>query len=292
MKKCLQLLTVAALALIIGYSYGRRMRPKEWNPQPTLGPIQKVIPLEDNGPNILKHSPADIGADLPAGNQLNYSAQVSRTNAENVIARRRLTIRDVQRTEGWMVSQLNLDPETSAKLLTILVDRSLATQDVQHIIAEQGVDDPRSRASALSAAVSGNNDEIRGLIGAQKTDDLMKLMDLGEKVDTINSTLSLDMDFSGQPLTISQKIALAKVMNEVHYSPAAVLSDTITGVLGLQGMRNPKEKELFFDSASSILSPDQLTVLRASDSDKVAEETLLDNSLAVGIHKAKVGQAN
>jgi hypothetical protein len=194
-------------------------------------------------------------------------------DGRSVLVDRKLRERAVQKRYAYLFEALGpLDVAATGKLKALLADRDEGRFDADRGAIKQGIAPNsaayRQAASQASAEVNRAIDELLG----EKAEEFARLDRLSAIVESIGGTFGGDMAFAGAPLTRDQTLRLAEVMLEIHFNPRDpeyrklhfAPADPATGL-------KPLFRELLA-SAATVLSPEQLKVIRTYNDELVARQ--------------------
>jgi hypothetical protein len=172
----------------------------------------------------------------------------------------RSTRQIVVRSFAPLVSELGLSPDAQRRLYYLLSERELARREAKARATENKLRSPDAIDKAMNAVSAQFEIEINGILPSDGSLNAAALISL-EKSYKLARSIGLDMGFAGVPLTSADTVALAKLMNEVGFSPdnkdyRALISTPADPVSGL----NPMMAQLSQASAA-ILSQEQRQVL-------------------------------
>jgi hypothetical protein len=157
----------------------------------------------------------------------------------------------------------NLDPAVRRQLKDLLCERQLILEDSYKALLKQGVPFHSDLYwDIMYAATAEIDQKMASLCGADGP-RFTELLNLGGAMWFINLGISGAMEFAEVPLSSEQKLQLAAMMKDVHYSIAdplyqKVQSEPVDPATGLM----PVFRDLL-GKAGAILSPQQLAVLGA-----------------------------
>lgn len=76
-------------------------------------------------------------------------------------------------------------------------------------------------------------------------------------------------------------------MATTNYTPLPDAVNRIQNMIGLGDAKPPADRDAFFSAAGSILTPDQMNALKATDAVKVAQEQIVESSMASALQQKK-----
>jgi hypothetical protein len=159
------------------------------------------------------------------------------------------------------LSTLGLAPATLQAVKDLLVEREQAKWDVYNSLSLRGPL-PNNYYSLVQEQQAPVDEELKKLVDSQ-TYAAIQTMIYGEQtyVDIQNS-IGLDFEYENCPLTANQLVALGNAIADARKKEAAMnrtVGNTVDPISGI-----PFSTKALLDAAPSILTPEQLEVLRES----------------------------
>jgi hypothetical protein len=179
--------------------------------------------------------------------------------------------RNVQSKYAYLLEIFgDLGADKLAQLKQLLVDREAILSDTRAAAARQGVT-PNSDTykQALAETTKESEQNLRTLLG-DKYDDFKRLDTLSGPMGMLDRTIGPDMAFGNAPLNNEQRLQMAMLMNELHYSPDDSLFPSLVTAPVNPGTGLSPLNEQLVAKASAILSPAQLEVLKAYQKEQSA----------------------
>ena len=178
------------------------------------------------------------------------------------------------------INQLELSVNERSELLELMTERASIKRDTSIALAQNNVRDKDLIDTALKNELNGIDSEINKRLMGAGGQDIESLINTSRKLNDIQTTVERDMKYAGFPLNDSQIVNLAKVMEDLNYSPRAVPPNIIFKALGEEPQRSPTRvfQEVIVES-SSFLSAEQIQVLSESHRVKMAQQNNLDRNL-------------
>jgi hypothetical protein len=177
---------------------------------------------------------------------------------------RRQNQENIQANYGDLLATLHLPADKLAKLKILLADRMDSLGDARAAASDLGLSDPAAVAQAAKQATDEINQEIEALIGDANYSKLNDFATLQGPLRGVKQQYLSDLAYAGVPLDSDQAIALARIVRDV-WDPAsnpdslAQRSQVIDPDTGYTAI----DQELI-NRASSLLSPEQLAIIKAS----------------------------
>jgi hypothetical protein len=223
--------------------------------------------------NPLRHAagapPAAIPAPLPRGHAL--AAIELRKDPAYAPIMHRQQLREISREYGDVFASLNLPPDKLAQLKNLMIDRLNAPADARDAAQNSGLNGADINQAA-EQAVSGVNDDIKALVGADGYDELQAAQQTMGERNMIQLQVGVDLSAAGVPLSGSQTLALAQIYADARNpakNPALAAATQLAAdpAAGLAAIN-----QAILDRATQMLSPAQLPILQQSLSDQAAQQ--------------------
>jgi hypothetical protein len=224
----------------------------------------------------------------PVGSRVVFDPN-TRNTALNRESRRIRIQRTIQQDYSDIISTLNIDPAKRTRLLELLAEKHMSASDVKDTLADRHIVDLSLQNQAIDEAEHDSDQQIEALVGADVVAKLNSFDEIKDTYVALRETIALDIGYSGQPMSVEQEVALATAMKAAGYSPMPSPSASVTGVLGEQPIQTPEGRDALFKQAATILTPEQMASFVEADNAKVAQEQVLDGSLALALHRPVAG---
>ncbi|HZZ19607.1 MAG TPA: hypothetical protein VFE25_09565 [Opitutaceae bacterium] len=156
-----------------------------------------------------------------------------------------------------VIAKLNLPTDKQAQLVALMTTKWEATVDANDAANSQGITDQKEIDAASKQAADEVNTEIVGLIGQANDNELQHGEDLVNPKGVIERNIGPDFQMGGVPLSADQENAVAEIYldGQKHQPPAD--PNPAVNLLRLQ-----QTDAAYLEKASSVLSPEQMTILK------------------------------
>ena len=207
-----------------------------------------------------------------------HMKDVLRDHPEMAALQQKELRRSVIRTYGRAIAALSLSPDKAEQLKELLVEKAVTSSDAMDAATQAGLQ-PNSGETykAISQATKDLDLAVNSLIGADANEKLEALKGTtfyssGNAVDES----ALDMDDAGVSLSADQAQALAQFLHDLS-NPA---KNPDSGTPGFSSAdpttwQSPLDQQLFA-KAASILTANQLQILKASRSESNQREAIIN----------------
>ena len=179
--------------------------------------------------------------------------------------------RGIQKKYAYLFEGLEgVNADTLKRLKELLVDRDLAINETRASAARLGYrPDSDAYQQALAETTRESEQNIQALLG-DKYGEFMTLDGLSGSMQLLDNAIGPDMAFGDAPLSSTQRLALAGIMQDLHYAMddkqfTALVQQSVDPNTGL----NPLNSQLV-EKAAAILSPVQLEILKAYQKEQTA----------------------
>ncbi len=193
---------------------------------------------------------------------------------------------NIQMNYGDLLATLHLPADKLAKLKRLMAERMESAADARSAAKDMGVTDPQSLAAAVKQADDDVSQEINSLLGDADYARFKDFATLQGPLRGVRDQYVTDMAYAGVPMTQDQTVALARIVRDL-WDPNTTLNsrDLRVQVIDPQTGYTAIDEELV-NRAGMLLSPDQLAVLKASQT--VARQR---NLFIQNVNKAARAQA-
>ena len=207
-----------------------------------------------------------------------HMKDVLRDHPEMAALQQKEMRRSVIRTYGRAIAALNLTSDKAAQLKELLVEKAVTSSDAMDAATQAGLQ-PTSGDTykAISQATKDLDQAINSLIGVDANEKLEALKgttfyNSGNSVDES----ALDMEDAGVPLSAEQAQALAQILHNVS-TPATNPDSGAPGFSDADPTTwlSPLDQQLFA-KAASVLTPNQLQILKTSRSESNQQEAIIN----------------
>jgi hypothetical protein len=198
---------------------------------------------------------------------------------------------NIQTNYGDLLASLHLPADKLAKLKTLLADRMDSVADARAAASDLGLSDPAAVAQAAKQANDEINQEIEALVGDTDYSKLNDFATLQGPLRGVREQYLNDLAYAGVPLDSDQAVALARIVREV-WDPAtnpdslAQRSQVIDPETGYTAI----DQELI-NRASNLLSPEQLAIIKASQT-ATRQQNLIYQNLSKQANAAAAAAAS
>lgn len=240
-----------------------------------------------NGARLTATTEVTIGDGITPGTRVILDPTTSRDTPQAILARQRGTERRVQLEIGPILSQLQIDPVTRTKLLEYFVERAHTLQDSLQAASLTGIRAQEDIEQLQKNAVAKITPSLESILDSQNLAKVSEFLSVEKQYVDIGKSLQVDAEYRGVPLTYAQQLALARIMAETNYTPLPDAVNRIQNLIGLGDAKPPADRDAFFSAAGSILTPDQMNALKATDAVKVAQEQIVESTMARALEEKK-----
>jgi hypothetical protein len=199
----------------------------------------------------------------------------SLTGQELLLAKSRYTIdrrradetKIVDQTFGPILAGLGLSPEELAKVKALLVERYLSAYEAHELAVASG-----GRGEDFMAAVRNARQQVDEELKAtldkasfSVVEQMLQIEDTSSRITSVQRGMAPAFSTAGAPLTPSQTLGLAAVLEQVYEhnttDNSSFFAIRLKGFDPGTGLSDLDRQAL--DSVSTLLSPAQLAILRA-----------------------------
>jgi hypothetical protein len=156
-----------------------------------------------------------------------------------------------------IIAKLDLPPDKQARLVDLLTTKWEAAMDARDAAGTQGITDPKELDAASKQAETEVDTEIVGLIGQPKDDELQHGQDLAGPKMFLERNIGSDFQMGGVPLSPDQENAMAEIYLNLQKQPQPTDQNPAVNMVQMQ-----QTDATTLDKASSVLSPEQMTILK------------------------------
>jgi hypothetical protein len=148
---------------------------------------------------------------------------------------------------GALIASLHLPADKAENLKELLIARSDSLSDAGEIGRQAGLG-PEGIRAALKDATTDYNTQIETLLGSGTYDDFRKNLAATSVFGSQMENLAVGLADSGEPITPTQQLQLARMLFDAANNPSATPGDV---------------NNSFINDASRLLSPAQLAALKS-----------------------------
>lgn len=158
----------------------------------------------------------------------------------------------IYRAYGPLLRELNLDRDSGAKFASLIAEERESAVDAIQAAQAAGLRSPQDFLAAAREAVSSEDQELEGLLGAQNYQAFQQYRQYLPEEQTVGQ-LSDQLAGTDSPLTPGQETQLVLLLNQME-TPTFRQNEDFLGVIGFQGV---PLTDSMVSAASQILSPAQ-----------------------------------